>query len=212
MEPPHERQEVPHHWRWLGTEIRRERTVSVDQRVATTGFHGFPMGIPRLFQLPKFLDPSSCLPSKCRLCGKRQGCLANQGHMFMEVAGGVARAWMFCVGSCTHSLRSFQKETSLAILGPLSHTRLRAPDQFFWSTRIGGKGGPGPSLLHTTLEGPTSKRMQDGCKVYMVSYMASNGSCFMVTWTIFKNQFLEVSLTQNRETMAFRMLTIVELL
>ena len=34
--------------------------------------------------------------------------------------------------------------------------------------------------------------MQDGCKVYMDSCMTSNGSCFMVTWTIFKNHFLEV--------------------
>ena len=34
--------------------------------------------------------------------------------------------------------------------------------------------------------------MQDGCKVYMDSYVASNGSCFMVTWTIPKNHFLEV--------------------
>ena len=51
--------------------------------------------------------------------------------------------------------------------------------------------------------------MQDGCKVYMGSYVASNGSCFMVTWTVFKNYFLEVGLTQNRETMALRMLTTV---
>ena len=29
-----------------------------------------------------------------------------------------------------------------------------------------------------------SRWMQDGCKVYMDSYMASNGSCFMVTWII----------------------------
>ena len=29
--------------------------------------------------------------------------------------------------------------------------------------------------------------MQDGCKDYVKSYMASNGSCFMVTWTILKN-------------------------
>jgi len=36
--------------------------------------------------------------------------------------------------------------------------------------------------------------MQDGCKVYMDSYMASNGSCFMVTWTNFKNHLLEVGL------------------
>jgi hypothetical protein len=42
--------------------------------------------------------------------------------------------------------------------------------------------------------------MQDGCKVYLGSYMASNGSHFMVTWIIFKYHLLEVSLTQNRET------------
>ena len=53
--------------------------------------------------------------------------------------------------------------------------------------------------------------MQDGCKVYMDSYMASNGQCFKVTWTIFKNRFLEVGLTQNRETMALRMFTTVGL-
>jgi hypothetical protein len=53
--------------------------------------------------------------------------------------------------------------------------------------------------------------MQDGCKVYMDSYMASNGSCFMVTWTIFKNHLLEVGLTQNRETTALQTLTAVGL-
>ena len=49
--------------------------------------------------------------------------------------------------------------------------------------------------------------MQDGRKVYMDSYMAWNGSCFMVTWTFSKNHLLEVSLTQNRETMTLRTLT-----
>jgi hypothetical protein len=39
--------------------------------------------------------------------------------------------------------------------------------------------------------------MQDGCKVYMVSYVASNVSCFMGTWIISKNHLLEVGLTQN---------------
>ena len=53
--------------------------------------------------------------------------------------------------------------------------------------------------------------MQDGCKVYIDFDMASNGSCFMVTWTIFKNNLLEVGLTQNRETMAHQMLTTVGL-
>ena len=33
--------------------------------------------------------------------------------------------------------------------------------------------------------------MQDGCKVYMDFYMASNGSCFMVTWIIFQKPSLE---------------------
>ena len=50
--------------------------------------------------------------------------------------------------------------------------------------------------------------MQDGCKVYMVSYIAS---CFMVTWTILKNHLLEVGLTQNQETMALQTLTTVDL-
>ena len=68
-----------------------------------------------------------------------------------------------------------------------------------------------PVQVHFTLRlrDQWSMWMQDGCKVYMDSYMASNGSCFMVTWTIFKNHLLEVGLTQNRETMALRRLTTV---
>ena len=53
-----------------------------------------------------------------------------------------------------------------------------------------------------------SKWMQDGCKVYMDSHMAWTGSC--LTCTIFQNHLLEVGLTQNRETMALRMLTTVD--
>ena len=49
--------------------------------------------------------------------------------------------------------------------------------------------------------------MHNGCKVHMDSYMASNGLCFMVTWIIFKNHFLDVDLTQDRETMALPTLT-----
>ena len=51
--------------------------------------------------------------------------------------------------------------------------------------------------------------MQDGCKVHMDYYMASNESCFMVNWNILKNYLLEVGLTQNQETMALRTLTTV---
>jgi hypothetical protein len=53
--------------------------------------------------------------------------------------------------------------------------------------------------------------MQDGYKVDMDSYMASNGSCFMVAWTIFKNHLLEVGPTQNRETVTLRTLTTIDL-
>ena len=48
-------------------------------------------------------------------------------------------------------------------------------------------------------------------KVYMDSYMASNGSCFTVTWTTFKNHLLKVGLTHNQETMALRTLATVDL-
>jgi hypothetical protein len=53
--------------------------------------------------------------------------------------------------------------------------------------------------------------MQDRCKVYIDSYMASIGSCFMVTCIIFKNHLLEVGLTRNQETMALRMFTTADL-
>jgi hypothetical protein len=45
--------------------------------------------------------------------------------------------------------------------------------------------------------------MQDVCQVYLDLYVASNGSYFI---------FLEVSLTQNQETMTLRMLTTIGLL
>jgi hypothetical protein len=45
----------------------------------------------------------------------------------------------------------------------------------------------------------------------MDSYMVLYGSRFMVTWIIFKNHFLDVGLTKNRETMALRTLTTVDL-
>ena len=53
--------------------------------------------------------------------------------------------------------------------------------------------------------------MHDGCEVYMDSYMASNGSCVMVTWIVFKNHLLEVGLAQNHETMARQTLTTADI-
>ena len=93
-----------------------------------------------------------------------------------------------------------------------SQMRLRACDHYALTTLIGGKGGAGPSLLHTYLHlrDQRSKWIQEGCKVHMDTYMASNRSCFMVTWTIFENHLLEVGLTQNRETMALRVLNSID--
>jgi hypothetical protein len=54
--------------------------------------------------------------------------------------------------------------------------------------------------------------MQDRCEVYIDAYMASTGSCFMVTWIIFKNRLLKIGLTQNWETMALRNLITVDFL
>ena len=55
--------------------------------------------------------------------------------------------------------------------------------------------------------------MQDGCKNLrkFLHGWASNGSCFMVTWTIFKNGLLEVGLPQNRKIMAHRTFTTIGL-
>ena len=41
------------------------------------------------------------------------------------------------------------------IVKAMSHTRLRAIDYYTSSTLIGEEAGARPSLLHTTLEGPT---------------------------------------------------------
>ena len=46
----------------------------------------------------------------------------------------------------------------------------------------------------------------------MEFYMASDGSCFMVTWIILKTHFLKVSLRQNQETMVLRNLVAIDLL
>ena len=43
----------------------------------------------------------------------------------------------------------------MGTLRATSHTRLRVHDLYTPNTLIGGKGGAGPSSLHTTLEGPT---------------------------------------------------------
>ena len=75
------------------------------------------------------------------------------------------------------------------------------------------KAGPVQVRFTLRLREQQSMWLHDGWKAYMGSHMASNGTCFMVTWTIFQIHLLEVDLTQNHwETMALWMLTIVDLL
>ena len=58
---------------------------------------------------------------------------------------------------------------------------------------------------------PTLRGYKMNVKVCMDSYMAWNGSCFMVTWTIFKNYLLEVGSNNTGRTMALRTLTTIDL-
>ena len=85
--------------------------------------------------------------------------------------------------------------SSQQVLRVTSHMRPSARDHNTSSTLIGGKGRAGQVRFTLCLRDQQSKWMQDGCEVYMDSYMASNGSCFMVTWTTFENHLLEVGLT-----------------
>ena len=73
------------------------------------------------------------------------------------------------------------------------------------------KAEPVQVCFTLSLRDQRSMWMQDGYKVHMDSYMASNGSCFMVTRIIFQTHFLKVGLTQYQETIEFRMLTTVDL-
>jgi hypothetical protein len=73
-----------------------------------------------------------------------------------------------------------------------SHTRLRTRDRYTSSTIIDGEGGSGPSSLHTTLAWGTNgvwECKMDVKSTWIHSYMALNGSCFMVTWTILQKPY-----------------------
>ena len=95
------------------------------------------------------------------------------------------------------------------LLWATSHTRLRARDLTLQALSLVEKAEPVQLRFTLCLRDQRSMWMQDGCKVYVDSYMALNGSCFLVTWTTFKNHFLEIGLTQNQDTMALRTFTTV---
>ena len=100
--------------------------------------------------------------------------------------------------------------------GPLLHTRVRARDQYghfkhtrWWETQSRSKFATSHYAWGTNWV--LCEHKMDGMSTWIPSYMASNGSCFVVTWTIFKNHFLEVGLAQKRETMALWMFAAIGL-
>ena len=101
---------------------------------------------------------------------------------------------------------------TLCKLAPL-HTRDWEPVTITLQTlSLVEKAEPVQVCFTLWLRDQRSMWMQDGCRVYMDSYMASNGSCSIVIWIIFKNHFLEVGLTQDWDTIALRILTTIDLL
>ena len=101
-----------------------------------------------------------------------------------------------------------------AELRATSHTRLRARDHCAASTLIGGKGGAGLILFHTsTLEGPIEYVSARGMESLVHGFLRG------IEWNMFHGHldyFEKPSLgslgllTQNRETMALRTLTKVD--
>ena len=89
-------------------------------------------------------------------------------------------------------LQKLEMTCSSRTLRATSHMTLRAHDHYTSSTLIGVKRAE-LVQVRFTLHLRDQQRMwmqDDGCKVYMASYMAPNGSCFMITWIIFKNHLL----------------------
>ena len=122
------------------------------------------------------------------------------------------RSHMQLVGLGNTRIFAHYAPKSPRTLRATSHKRLRAHNHYTSSTlSLVEKAEPVQVHFTLRLRDQRSMRMQDGCKVYMDSYMASNWSCFMAAWSVFKNYLLEVDLTQIQETVALRTLTTVDL-
>ena len=91
--------------------------------------------------------------------------LASESHWLHLILVLTVHWWpaLVCVGGLevylllpwTIGERELEDGVGYVNLRATSNTRLRARDHCTSRTLIGGKGGAGPSLLHTTLEGPT---------------------------------------------------------
>ena len=124
----------------------------------------------------------------------------------------------FNINRYDYSIRVFHIDWEVGELGKnepfkaTSHTRLRLVTIRLQVLSLVEKLEPVQARFTLSWRDQRSTWMQDGCNVHMYAYMASNGSGFMVTWIIFKNNLLKVCPTKNRKTMALRTLTTVGLL
>ena len=127
----------------------------------------------------------------------------DQTNAWISVSIYYAEDWQFLL--FIHSMLYFTfSPLKIASSGPL-HTRGWEPMTIPLQALSWVKNAEPVQVRFTPLlRDQRSMWVHDECKVYMDSYMALNGSCFMVAWTVFKSHFLEVGLTQNRETMALR--------
>ena len=97
-----------------------------------------------------------------------------------------------CVTIFIDVRRNHPPWTDLVHLGPRDWEPVTTALQALWGE---GGGKAEPVQVRFTL---CLRWMQDGCTVYMdYSYMASNGSCIMVTSNLFKIHFSKVGQTQK---------------
>ena len=92
-----------------------------------------------------------------------------------------------------------------------SHTRLSTRTHYTSSTLIGGKGGAGPSSLHSIYAWGTNKVCE--CKMDVkCTWIPTWHQIDHVSWSLdcFQKPSLEGRPTQNQETMALWMLTTIE--
>jgi hypothetical protein len=103
--------------------------------------------------------PAGTVGLVASLAGRVAATVAERGSGRPDPVGQRGRArWTILAPDCNLEFRDTIKTVgsgNVRAVRATSHTRLRANDHYTSSTLIGGKGGAGPSSLHTTLEGPT---------------------------------------------------------
>ena len=118
------------------------------------------------------------------MCGPLQVELVPKSSSPNPPSSGLQRCWLqrhsaYVTGKCNKALIKLPNDVlPSSSVRATSHRGLRAHGHCTSNTLIGGKGAAGETRFKLRLRDQRSMWMQDGCKVYMGLYMASNGSCF----------------------------------